>query len=169
MGPFPINLLDARRLQRGVERLRCADPDRAAALQQRARSAIAALSADYPGDRAGGRLDADDRRQQAFFAAHNARPCPALDPETGRCELYAERPLTCRTYGPPLQLGEEPLPPCPDCFAPCEGEALEALRVDPDPEGLEDALLDQLERNEGFEGETIVAYALIGCPRRGET
>src|SRR4051812_14579993 len=29
-------------------------------------------------------------------------PCPVLDPDTGMCDLYEWRPLTCRTFGPPL-------------------------------------------------------------------
>jgi hypothetical protein len=33
-------------------------------------------------------------------------------------------------------------------------------RVEPDASGLEDALLDRLEAEEGDQGETIIAYAL---------
>jgi Fe-S-cluster containining protein len=92
-------------------------------------------------------------------------PCPALDPRTGLCELYEYRPWTCRTYGPPIRIGDEDLPPCPHCFEPTPEPLLEALRVEPDPEGLEDALLDALERAEGVRSETVVAFALLGQPR----
>ena len=33
-------------------------------------------------------------------------------------------------------------------------------RREPDPEGLEDALLDSLERENGVTGETVIAFAL---------
>jgi hypothetical protein len=74
--------------------------------------------------------------------------------------------MTCRTYGPPIRIGDEELPACPFCFAPCTPEETEALRVEPDPEGLEDAIVDQLEREEGLTGETVVAFALLGLPPR---
>jgi Fe-S-cluster containining protein len=165
IGPFPINLLDARRLVRGLEQLRARDPVRAAALLRRAEEDARALRGGFPGDPATGVLDEDDERQEHFFTLHERRPCPVLDPTTGRCELYADRPWTCRTYGPPLRVGDEDLPGCPHCFGPCSPERTEAIRVEPDPEGLEDALVDAVERELGVRGETVVALALVGLPR----
>lgn len=181
LGPFPINALDARRLRRGLAELAASDPARAAAVRARAAAAVETFAADYPGDAATGRLaeaeppdgstpsteevEALEAAQQAWFDRHGDLPCPALDPATGRCELYARRPFTCRTYGPPLAIGDEELPACPFCFAPCTPEETAALRVDPDPEGLEDAILDQLEALEGAKGETVIAWALAPVSR----
>lgn len=55
-------------------------------------------------------------------------------------------------------------PACIDCFDTCTPEETEAFRVEPDPEGIEDAILDRLEREEGLSGETLVAFALIDPP-----
>jgi Fe-S-cluster containining protein len=163
-GPFPINRLDARRLQRGLAELEAVDPARAAELRRRARAAVATLREDFPGDAAAGLLS-DNGDADAFFERHGSLPCPALDPARRTCELYAHRPWTCRTYGPPIRIGDEDLPACPHCFAPCTAEETAALRVEPDPEGLEDALLDQLQREERADGrETLVAHALAGKP-----
>jgi Fe-S-cluster containining protein len=170
IGPFPINLLDARRLQRGLEDLAVRDPARAAELSRRARKDADLLRRQFPGDPDTGILVDDDESQQRFFNRHESVPCPALDPATGLCDLYDQRPFTCRTYGPPLRIGDEELPACTYCFEECTPEETEALRVEPDPEGLEDAILDQLEREDGFTGETIVAFALAGLtPRRSES
>ena len=40
-------------------------------------------------------------RKMAALAAAAARPivCPLLDPSTGACPVYAQRPVACRTYG----------------------------------------------------------------------
>ena len=37
-------------------------------------------------------------------------PCPALDPETGGCDLYAARPITCRTFGLTLRYDAARIP-----------------------------------------------------------
>ncbi len=42
--------------------------------------------------------------------------CPALDPSTGFCELYSSRPITCRTFGPPIHFRGEALGICELCF-----------------------------------------------------
>jgi Fe-S-cluster containining protein len=85
-------------------------------------------------------------------------PCPALDPTTGSCDLYSHRPLSCRSYGPPVRVGSQNLPPCQRCFVGSAEEA-ETCRALLDPEGKEDALLRDLAAR-GLEGETIVAFAL---------
>ena len=166
MGPFPINLLDARRLQRGLAQLAESEPAKAEAIRDRARAAVAVLREGFPGDPASGILaeDDDDTVQQRYLTVHEKLPCPALDPATLTCDLYEHRPWTCRTFGPPIRIGREELPPCPYCFTPCEPHEIEALRVEPDPDGLEDTLVDALEREEGIAGETLIAFALCGLP-----
>ena len=166
-GPFPINLLDARRLQRGLAELRSRDPARAEAVRRRAVEAVRRLARDFPGDPRGGLLSEDEEAEQRFCARHGARVCPALDPATGRCEVYEWRPVACRTMGPPVRLGGEDLAPCPYCFGPASPAEVERCRAVPDPDGREDALLAALEARLGFRGDTVIAFALTGRPRTG--
>lgn len=156
-GPFPINELDARRLRQGMADLAACDPERAQAVADRARAQIPVLSEDFPGDHATGALGEDDADADAYFTRHGALPCPALDPETGRCDLYAWRPLTCRTFGPPVRIGASDLPPCHLCFQGASPETVEACRVEPDPHGVEDRILDRV-----GDGETLIAFVLAG-------
>jgi Fe-S-cluster containining protein len=163
LGPFPITPLDARRLRRGLAALTASDPGRGAAIRARARADVAALAPHFPGDAATGRLSDDERAEEAIAARFSARPCPALDPASGRCDLYAFRPLSCRTYGPPVRLGGEALPPCERCFPACGDDEAERCRAAIDPEGREAALLCALAARGGDDGETLVAFAL-GLP-----
>jgi len=162
LGPFPVTLLDARRLGGGMRRLRRSAPGTAAAVERRARAAVAALTPAFPGDPATGRLDEDETRLDAFFERHATLACPALDPLSGRCELYAERPVACRTHGPPLRYGEEAAPHCRLCFRDADAEIVERCRFEPDPEGIEDVLLDRLGAQAGGEWETLIAFVLAG-------
>lgn len=158
-GPFPINRLDELRLQRGLRALAETEPESARAIAARAAADVAVLARDFAGDGETGVLSEDDTRREAFFARHGARPCPALDLRSGRCQLYKFRPITCRTFGPPVHLGGRDLEACELCF---RGSSVEedACRVAPDAAGREDAILDRLEAVEGERGETIIAYAL---------
>jgi Fe-S-cluster containining protein len=161
-GPFPITRLDARRLAAGLTDLATRDPQAAAAIRARAHEARRLLRREFPGDGEAGRLSEDEAARQRFFARHGALPCPALDPHSGACQLYAARPLSCRTYGPPLRIGRERLPPCRLCFTEASPREVESCRVDVDAEHLEDRLLKRLDRAGVRVGaETIVAYALI--------
>lgn len=154
-GPFPINGLDAARLRRGFEELAARDPERAAALAERARALLPILRPGFPGDPATGVL-VDDDSADAYFERHAALPCPVLDPQTGRCELYAHRPLSCRTFGPPVRIGDADLPPCDLCFQGAAPEEIEDCRVEPDPHGVEDRLVRRFEAGE----ETLIAFVL---------
>lgn len=155
IGPFAITALDALRLQAGLRALRAVAPERAQAVVARAKAAVAQMRAEFPGDAATGILDEDEAAEERFARRFVALPCPALDPATGGCELYAHRPLTCRTFGPPLWIGTEPVPPCHQCFVDAPAAAVERCRVAPDPDDQEGRLLRQLPA-----GETVVAWAL---------
>lgn len=162
-GPFPINRLDALRLRCGLAELAEEDPERARAVAERAASQLPLLRAGFPGDPRTGVLSEEADLADDFFARHGGLPCPVLDPQTGRCDLYAHRPLTCRTFGPPVRIGEAVLPPCRLCFQGASEETVEACRMEPDPHGLEDRLLARL----GDE-ETLIAFALASPIQRTE-
>jgi Fe-S-cluster containining protein len=163
IGPFPINALDAQRLRRGLASLEVTDPARARAVRERAERAVAIMRSRFPGDVPTGVLAGDDAAEERFCAEHEHLPCPALDPASGRCDLYASRPLSCRTYGPPVRLGGRDLPPCGRCFSGDPRDA-EECRVEPDPDGLEERLLSRLQPS-AADAETYVAFALVRTPR----
>jgi Fe-S-cluster containining protein len=159
-----VNLLDARRPQRGLRALEESDAPRAEAVRRRAVEAAARLSASFPGDAASGLLGGGEEAEERFCAAHANEPCPALDPASGRCDVYQWRPLACRTLGPPVRIGGVDLPPCPYCFAAATPAQTEHCRAHPDPGGREDALVEALERRLHLRAETVVAFALAGRP-----
>lgn len=158
-GPFPINRLDVLRLQRGLAELQQIEPERARTIAAAAAREVEVLAPEFPGEGASGVLWEEESTRESFFTRFGARPCPALDLRSGRCQLYAHRPITCRTFGPPVRLGGRDLEACELCFRGTAEEE-EACRVEPDADGREDAILDRLEAQEGEKGETIVAYAL---------
>lgn len=54
--------------------------------------------------------------QRAALADHGpADRCSALDPATGRCRIYAARPLVCRSHGVPVRLTRQSLPVIETC------------------------------------------------------
>jgi len=161
IGPFPITRLDAWRLRRGLAALGREDPSRVSAVLARARASASALGDGYPGDAASGRLEADEDELDRFFERHGSLACPALDPDSGRCDLYAWRPVSCRTYGPPARFGEEETPPCRLCFDGASRATIEACRMEPDREGLEEAILAGLGVAGGDDWETLIAFALV--------
>ena len=159
MGAFAINQLDALRLQQGLAELKVIDPERALHVRNRARASIARLSRDFPGDLATGILDEGETAEMLFEEFANDEPCPVLDPQTGMCDLYAARPLTCRVFGPPVQ-SETGLGVCELCYHGASEEEIAACEMTVDPEEMESALLGELERSTGRRGRTIVAFAL---------
>jgi Fe-S-cluster containining protein len=135
-GPFEITQLDAQRLRRGLAKLQSHDPDRADAIRHRARHAA----------------------QLTNFSDDD--PCPALDPKTGTCDLYASRPITCRCFGPPAHCDSGAIGVCELCFDGASDDEIAACQIDFDPEGLEPVLIDELERATGVRGMTTVALTL---------
>jgi Fe-S-cluster containining protein len=161
-GIFAINQLDAIRLRRGLAELEAHDPERAAGIRKRALDTVARLSEDYPGDPVTGVLDEDDTDEASKrwddFA--NAEPCPVLDPATGRCELYESRPVICRTFGPAMKTDGD-LGHCELCFVGASEEEVAAHEMHPDPDNLEAALVEELQKTTGECGETTIAFALV--------
>lgn len=109
VGPFPISVLDAQRLREGLAGLETNDPQRAARVRARARAWV----------------ESDDE------------PCPALDRDTGTCDLYTSRPLTCRTFGPPVRCESGGLAVCELCFDGATAEEIEACVVELDVGSLD--------------------------------
>src|SRR5579864_335150 len=161
VGAFAINQLDAARLRHGLAELESHDPERAAHIRERARKSVARIAADFPGDPATGVLAEDQESESRFLDFANDEPCPVLDPETGACELYAWRPLTCRVFGPPVRSGtEDGLGVCELCFQGASPEVVAACEMQVDPDHVESTVLEQLEKETGAHGKTIVAFCL---------
>src|SRR5262249_19600474 len=88
IGPFAISLDDARRRREGMATLAATDPQRAQRLKDRVKAHV----------------ERDDA------------PCPVLDPETGTCDLYEARPITCRIFGPAVRTGGDGVGVCELCY-----------------------------------------------------
>ena len=161
-GAFAINRLDALRLSAGMEELRDAEPALAAEVERRARAWIAEFGAEFPGNVETGLLGETDAEREQFEEFANEAACPALDPATGRCDVYAWRPMTCRVFGPPVRMeagaGEGvALGHCELCFAGASQNEVAACEMAVSHE-LEAELLEEA----GTKGETVVAFALLG-------
>ena len=159
VGVFAINQLDVVRLKSGLAELEQRDPARAAAVRERSREAAARLSGNFPGNPRTGILAEDDESEARFENFANDETCPVLDPSTGMCDLYESRPLTCRTFGPPVQ-SEDGLGVCELCYHGASDEEIAACEMEVDPEELEGKLLKSVEARTGARGQTIIAFAL---------
>jgi len=159
-GAFAINALDALRLQHGMEALHAAEPQKAEAVQTRARAWIAEYGSGFPGDVETGILGTSDEEREQFEEFANHAECPALDRMTGHCDVYEWRPMTCRVFGPPVRTvgdnGDEGLGHCELCFDGATPEQIAACEM-PVPLEAEEKLLEETDA----EGETLVAFAVL--------
>lgn len=156
-GAFAISPLDAARIQSGIRSLQASDPNAAQVLRDRARAWIEQYGSGFPGNPATGVLGTSELDQSRFEDFANDAPCPALNPETGLCDIYAFRPMTCRVFGPPVRVAEgDALACCELCFISATDEQIAACEM-PLPHELEEELLSET----GETGETIVAFALL--------
>jgi Fe-S-cluster containining protein len=144
IGPFAITQLDALRLREGLAALYAADPERARAVQSRAAACVAVI----------GEL-CDELPPET-----DNLPCPALNPETGLCDLYEARPITCRTFGPATRFAEQSIAACELCYVGATPEEIARCAVEIDPESLESQILATLEST-GLGGPTLIAHALV--------
>jgi Fe-S-cluster containining protein len=135
LGPFAITEQDAGLLREGMKAI---EPERAERVRQRAR--------EYPADALEVLLAEQGPADEVA--------CPALDPETGTCDLYAWRPVTCRTFGPPLHFRDEAVAICELCFVGASVGEVAACDVEIDLDSPDDEAT-----------ATIVAHAVI----RGQT
>ena len=148
IGPFGISQPDAARLRAGLAELESSDAGRAARVRQRAHDAASRLP-ELP----------HGQFEVWLEALPEDVPCPVLDPETGLCELYAARPMTCRTFGPPGRT-EGGLGVCELCFHGATDEQIAACEMVADPDDLESKLLEEIEKAKGPRGRTIVAFSV---------
>jgi Fe-S-cluster containining protein len=155
IGAFAISQLDAERLRAGFQALEQFNPERAARVLERVRQSIARIADGFPGDTKTGILDDSPEAEDRFAEFANDEPCPVLDPETGMCDLYDARPMTCRVFGPPVR-SEEGLGVCELCYHGASETAIAACEMHLETDELEAELTSQIER----QGNTIVAFAL---------
>jgi Fe-S-cluster containining protein len=164
-GAFAVDSLDALRIRAGMAALRLEQPVLAALIEARAAAYLAEFGPAFPGDPATGALGQDDQSQEAFEEFANEAACPALDPESGRCDIYASRPMTCRVFGPPVRSGQEGgLAVCELCFTSAAPEEIAACEM-PLPLDEEEQLLELI----GDSRETIVAFCLLPPPPSAPT
>jgi Fe-S-cluster containining protein len=166
-GPFPITQLDAWRIRRGLEEMQRTDAASAAAIVGRARAAEAKLLERFPGDAETGEIDeAEGWLPFEYVERHNMVPCPALDSETGACQIYSHRPIACRTLGPPSVIDGKTLQHCRLCFQEATEEQIETGRVTFDDGAAGGAAAEELERCYTPRGRTLIAIALSGLRYR---
>ena len=159
-GAFAINALDAARLREGMRELRIVNPALAEDLERRAYAWIGQFGSAFPGNVATGILGTTPEERERFAGFANEAACPALNPATGRCNVYAWRPMTCRVFGPPIRTtgpdGSEGLGHCELCFVDATPQQIAACEM-PVPLALEEELMKEV----GSEEETVVAFALL--------
>ena len=160
-GAFAIHALDAERLRAGMATMRHDQPALANAIEGRARAWLAEHLPAFPGDPRTGLLGESDEDQARFEDFANDAACPALDPATGRCDVYAWRPMTCRVFGPPVRMASDDGQPtalgcCELCFIGSTEAEIAACEM-PLPHELEARLL----AHTGQSGHTVVAFALL--------
>jgi Fe-S-cluster containining protein len=155
IGPFPITPLDGARLRAGLAELAVRDPQRAGRVQQRAHASVARFRRDFPEDPIARVLEIED--------AADDEPCPALDPQSGACDLYSARPITCRTFGPAVRFPSAPeqhtVAVCELCYVGASDGEIAACEVEVDTR-LESEILHDLEKLVGGSRDTLVAFAL---------
>jgi Fe-S-cluster containining protein len=160
IGVFPISQLDVLRLQAGLEDLKQHDPVRATRVVDRARESVERLRDGFPGNALTGLLTESDEAEARFEDFANDELCPALDPETQTCDLYASRPMTCRVFGPAVRVEGGAVGACELCYQGASDEEIANCAVEMDPDDTESPLTAKLEVETGVRGMTIVAWCL---------
>jgi Fe-S-cluster containining protein len=169
IGIFPISQQDALRLREALTTLEKTDPEKSARIHARATASRARLTPHFPGDPHTGILNPDFEDSPLFIdesenSIGDNEPCPILDPATGTCDLYASRPILCRTFGPPMRTAEDNLATCELCFTHATTEEIAACELDPTIPAQEAASNDAFNATHHLHGQTLVAYALRERP-----
>jgi len=157
VGVFPISQLDAQALREG---LAAAPPDTADRIRSRIAESRGRLTSDFPGDPVTGLLFTEPHHEEAFEEFANDEACPVLDPATGTCDLYAARPVQCRTFGPPMRDEDDHLTVCELCFVGAPESEVSRCEMDQGWRPIEDELIAAAEHGSGLHGPTLIAFAL---------
>jgi Fe-S-cluster containining protein len=164
-GVFEISGLDAGRLREG---LALAADDVRERVLGRVAEAREKLGAFYPGDVATGLLTGTADEVELFEEWGHAEACPVLDPGTQTCDLYAHRPVLCRTFGPPIANdAEDPeagLAICELCFTEATEDEIAAAEMDSGFRGEQQRLEMDYEAVHRGTGPTMVAFAFVVDP-----
>lgn len=168
-GPFDISVADAELLGEALDRM---SPPVRARVTERARSLLERMRALEPGWSPPYAVDSlGEDRFDRLTEALTGEPCPLLD-DSGRCGIYADRPLVCRMIGIgmrspagrmienacPIQErfpGYASLPP-----ALFELESFEEVELD----CLRDAAARRFGDPERWAFETTIAAAIVSHP-----
>jgi Fe-S-cluster containining protein len=164
VGLFDISLPEAELVREGVSRLAAEDRHD---VVRRARQIVEETAAAFPGDARAGLLDPDrsEEEDDDYFAVVADRACPMLELPSGRCRIYEERPITCRSYGFAwARDGAVFHPPCGLNLPGADGERQLETSVDI---GLLDQAEDvaaELAAELGIQpaDETTIPHALLG-------
>lgn len=162
VGVFPISQQDAARLREGLDSLAGTDPDRATKVRRRTAASLARLDPWFPGDLASGVLGDSEDEIIRFEEFANDEICPVLDPVSGTCDLYAHRPVLCRSFGPPGQMEDGSLAACELCYTQATAEEIARCALNPELSTVEAESNAAFDAAHGTRGETLVAYALRG-------
>ncbi len=164
IGVFPIPHEDGARLREGLSLLQQTNLEKATSIHTRVQQSLARLDPWFPGDRATGILSEDYEAAILFEEFANDEPCPVLDPATGTCDLYASRPILCRTFGPPMRTPgddrETNLATCELCYIHASTDEIAACELDSTIPALEAASNQAFNAAHHLQGETLIAYAL---------
>jgi len=163
IGVFPIGWQDADRLRNGLLALDESDSARAGRVRTRTAEALTRLDPWFPGDASTGILGESYEQAILFEEFANNELCPALDLHTGTCDLYAHRPILCRTFGPPMRTEEGNLATCELCFIGADTEEIARCELDPAVPALEEISSEAYDTATRQHGETLIAYALRGA------
>ena len=159
VGVFTISGLDAARLRDGLGSV---DQAVAARVQQRVAASRTRLDSWFPGDARTGVLSQDEEAIELFEEFAHDEVCPVLDPLTGACDLYASRPILCRTFGPPVRNEDDGLAVCELCFGGATEAETAACEMDTSWRALEQQAEESFDRMHPGRGRTTVAYAFSG-------
>ena len=116
----------------------------------------------FPGDLATGVLSADEEAVELFEEWAHADACPVLDPGTQTCDLYAHRPVLCRTFGPPIRNDHEDveagLAICELCFHGAPESAVAAAEMDSSFRPMQEELEAEYDRMHPERGRTMIPF-----------
>ena len=99
-GLFYISYLDLLLLREGFRRL---PADTRQGIIENARGIKKKMKEFFGIDRFN---QLDDHREDIFYNKFKGFPCPFLNPDTGECRIYDERPYICRLQGIPFYDGK---------------------------------------------------------------